>query len=126
MRLVCSTERYSLVSRWLSAQVSTTWLPWVLMRRTACPSASGIALPERAGISCSMAISRSQFRRDASGETRRFRGKPPDLAGHRSMRFLKILGWIVGIFLVLVVLAGAALWFGGGRAVAWAIEHPAS
>src|SRR5258708_33909571 len=57
MRRVCSTERYSLVSSRLSAQVSTTWLPLVLTSLTALPFSSARALPERAGISCSIVVS---------------------------------------------------------------------
>ncbi|HKW54217.1 MAG TPA: AsmA family protein, partial [Stellaceae bacterium] len=41
-------------------------------------------------------------------------------------RALKILGWIAAVILLLVAIAGAALFFGGGRAVAWALEHPVS
>src|SRR5260370_11183809 len=44
------------VSR-LSAQVSTTWLPLVLTSLTAVPFSSARALPERAGISCSIVVS---------------------------------------------------------------------
>jgi len=39
---------------------------------------------------------------------------------------LKILGWTLGVLLVLLILAGAGLWFGGGDVVAWAMEHPLS
>ena len=42
------------------------------------------------------------------------------------MRALKIIGWIAAVLVLLVVIAGGALWFGGSRAVAWAIEHPVS
>src|SRR5260221_2188125 len=57
MRRVCSTERYSLVSSRLSAQVSTTWLPLVLTSLMARPFSNASALPERAGISCSIGVS---------------------------------------------------------------------
>jgi uncharacterized protein involved in outer membrane biogenesis len=40
------------------------------------------------------------------------------------MRWIKILGWVVGGLVALVVVAGAALWFGGGPVVAWVIQHP--
>ncbi|HEX7968764.1 MAG TPA: AsmA family protein, partial [Stellaceae bacterium] len=43
-----------------------------------------------------------------------------------SIRALKIIGWIFGVLLLLVVAAGGALWLGGTRAVAWAIENPVS
>src|SRR5437868_473584 len=33
-----------------NAQVSTTWLPWVLMILMVCPRTSRVALPRRAGI----------------------------------------------------------------------------
>jgi AsmA family protein len=39
---------------------------------------------------------------------------------------LKIIGWVVAVLLVVVVASGLALYFGGGRAVAWALEHPVS
>jgi uncharacterized protein involved in outer membrane biogenesis len=42
------------------------------------------------------------------------------------MRALKIVGWVVGILVVLVAAAGAALWLGGPGAVRWALEHPVS
>jgi len=42
------------------------------------------------------------------------------------VRALKIIGWTAAVILVLVVIAGSALWLGGTRAVAWAIEHPVS
>lgn len=38
------------------------------------------------------------------------------------MRALKILGWIVGV----VLLIGVGLWLGGPRAAIWALEHPVS
>lgn len=41
-------------------------------------------------------------------------------------RFWKIFGVILALLLLLVVLAGAALWFGGSPAVVWALEHPVS
>jgi AsmA family protein len=41
-------------------------------------------------------------------------------------RFWKILGAIIAALIVLVLIAGAALWFGGSPAVAWALEHPVS
>lgn len=42
------------------------------------------------------------------------------------MRWVKILGWIVGGIAALTVAAGAALWFAGAPAIAWVIEHPGS
>ncbi len=42
------------------------------------------------------------------------------------MRALKIIAWIAAVILLLVVIAGGALWLGGARAVVWAIEHPVS
>lgn len=42
------------------------------------------------------------------------------------MRALKIIGWMAAVILLLVVIAVGALWLGGARAVAWAIEHPVS
>lgn len=42
------------------------------------------------------------------------------------MRWAKILGAVVAVLVLLVVAAGAALYFGGGRAVKWVLEHPAS
>jgi uncharacterized protein involved in outer membrane biogenesis len=42
------------------------------------------------------------------------------------VRALKIIAWIAAVILLLVVIAGGALWLGGARAVAWAIEHPVS
>ncbi len=41
-------------------------------------------------------------------------------------RGLKIVGWLVAGLFLLIVLAGAALWFGGTPALAWLIEHPVS
>jgi uncharacterized protein involved in outer membrane biogenesis len=41
-------------------------------------------------------------------------------------RFWKILGAIIAALIVLVLIAGAALWFGGSPAAAWALEHPLS
>jgi hypothetical protein len=42
------------------------------------------------------------------------------------MRWAKILGAVVGVLVVLVIGAGAALYLGGGKAVKWVLEHPAS
>jgi len=42
------------------------------------------------------------------------------------MRALKILGFVLAGLVVLAVAAGAALWFGGGSVLAWAIEKPGS
>jgi AsmA family protein len=42
------------------------------------------------------------------------------------VRALKIVGWIAAVVLLLAIIAGGALYFGGGRAVAWALEHPVS
>jgi uncharacterized protein involved in outer membrane biogenesis len=42
------------------------------------------------------------------------------------MRIVKILGWIVGCLVLLLVAGGAALYFGGAPAVVWALEHPVS
>jgi uncharacterized protein involved in outer membrane biogenesis len=42
------------------------------------------------------------------------------------MRITKIVGWIAGCLVLLLIAAGAALYFGGGPAVAWALEHPVS
>lgn len=36
----------------LKAQVSTTWEPWVLMRRMLWPFETRAALPSRAGMTC--------------------------------------------------------------------------
>src|SRR5262249_39070566 len=44
----------------------------------------------------------------------------------RDMRWLKILGWVLGSILLLLVAAAGALWFGGAPVLAWLIEHPAS
>jgi uncharacterized protein involved in outer membrane biogenesis len=41
-------------------------------------------------------------------------------------RALKIIGGAVAGLVVLVLLAGGALWFGGSSAVAWAVQHPVS
>jgi AsmA family protein len=41
-------------------------------------------------------------------------------------RFWKIISLIAAALVLLVAIAGAALWFGGSPAVAWAIEHPVS
>lgn len=40
------------------------------------------------------------------------------------MRWLKILGWVIGGIAVLVAAAAGTLWFGGGPVIAWAVEHP--
>jgi AsmA family protein len=42
------------------------------------------------------------------------------------MRWIRFLGWIVGILVAVIVAAGAAVWFGGAPVIAWAIEHPGS
>lgn len=42
------------------------------------------------------------------------------------MRFLRIAGWVLAAIVAIVVAAGVALWTGGGRVAAWAIEHPMS
>jgi AsmA family protein len=42
------------------------------------------------------------------------------------MRWLKIVGWIAGVLVALIIAAGAALYFGGTPAVAWVIRHPVS
>lgn len=42
------------------------------------------------------------------------------------MRGLKIAGWIVAAVVLIVAGGVAALWFGGGPLVAWALEHPVS
>src|SRR5690348_8440313 len=44
----------------------------------------------------------------------------------QAMRWIKVLGWIVGGIAALTVAAGAALWFGGAPVIAWVIEHPGS
>jgi uncharacterized protein involved in outer membrane biogenesis len=44
----------------------------------------------------------------------------------RFSTILKIVGWCFAIFLVLIVASGAALYFGGGKALAWVIAHPLS
>jgi uncharacterized protein involved in outer membrane biogenesis len=44
----------------------------------------------------------------------------------RRNRALRIIGWIVLVLIVLVIAAGAALWFGGTPGLAWAIGHPVS
>jgi AsmA family protein len=41
-------------------------------------------------------------------------------------RFWKIIGVVVAALVLLVAIAGAALWFGGSPAVAWALGHPVS
>jgi AsmA family protein len=41
-------------------------------------------------------------------------------------RFWKIIGIVVAVLVLLVAIAGAALWLGGSPAVAWALEHPVS
>jgi AsmA family protein len=41
-------------------------------------------------------------------------------------RGLKIIGWILGVLVALVVIAAGALWVGGGPVAAWAIQHPVS
>jgi uncharacterized protein involved in outer membrane biogenesis len=42
------------------------------------------------------------------------------------MRVATVVAWCVVGLLVVVTIAAGALWFGGNRAVAWAIEHPLS
>src|SRR6185369_1685734 len=51
MRRVCSTERYSVMSRRFSAQVSTTCVPKLLTRRIASPAVSTTAPPLPPAIS---------------------------------------------------------------------------
>lgn len=41
-------------------------------------------------------------------------------------RGLKIVGWVVAVLVLLAVLGGGALWFGGAPLIAWLIEHPVS
>ncbi|HUC67685.1 MAG TPA: AsmA family protein, partial [Stellaceae bacterium] len=42
------------------------------------------------------------------------------------MRLLRIAGWAVVGIAALLAVAAAALWFGGGPIIAWAINHPVS
>ncbi|MDB5405872.1 MAG: AsmA family protein [Rhodospirillales bacterium] len=42
------------------------------------------------------------------------------------MRIVKILGWIGGCLVLLLIAGGLALYFGGAPAVVWALEHPVS
>src|ERR1051325_3729778 len=42
------------------------------------------------------------------------------------MRFRIVIVVVLGVVAVLVIGAAAALWFGGGPLVAWAIENPVS
>ena len=42
------------------------------------------------------------------------------------MRWLKILGWVVGVVAAVIIAAGVALWLAPGPIVAWAIAHPVS
>ena len=42
------------------------------------------------------------------------------------MRGIKIVGIVLGVIVLLVVGAGCAVFFGGGPAVKWVIEHPVS
>jgi uncharacterized protein involved in outer membrane biogenesis len=42
------------------------------------------------------------------------------------MRWVKLLGFVIGGLVALLIAAGAALWFGGGPLVVWIIEHPGS
>lgn len=42
------------------------------------------------------------------------------------MRILKLIGWIAAALVLLVVIAGGALYFGGSPMLAWAVEHPLS
>jgi uncharacterized protein involved in outer membrane biogenesis len=42
------------------------------------------------------------------------------------MRIAKILGWIAGCLVLLLIAGGAGLYFGGAPAVVWALEHPVS
>src|SRR5581483_2377151 len=41
-------------------------------------------------------------------------------------RFWKIIAIVIAVLVLLVAVAGAALWLGGSPAVAWALEHPVS
>ncbi len=41
-------------------------------------------------------------------------------------RLLKITGWMLAVLLIVAVAAACALWFGGGPAFAWLLEHPVS
>src|SRR5947208_14047144 len=41
-------------------------------------------------------------------------------------RLLKIAGWALAVLVVLAGVCGAAVWFGGARAVVWLVEHPVS
>src|SRR5579864_5841312 len=41
-------------------------------------------------------------------------------------RFWKINGIVIAVLILLVAIAGAALWLGGSPAVVWALEHPVS
>lgn len=45
------------------AQVSTTWVPWVLMTFMVCPSFNGTATPKRAGMVCVTPVSYLDFGR---------------------------------------------------------------
>ena len=42
------------------------------------------------------------------------------------MRWLKVAGIALGVLVLLAVGAGVALYFGGGEAVKWVLEHPGS
>ena len=44
----------------------------------------------------------------------------------RMNRAWRIVGWIILVLVLLVIAAGAALWFGGTPALAWAVKHPVS
>jgi AsmA family protein len=42
------------------------------------------------------------------------------------MRIVRILGWIAGCLVILLVAGGIILYFGGAPVVVWALEHPVS
>jgi AsmA family protein len=42
------------------------------------------------------------------------------------MRIVKILGWIGGCLVLLLIVGGLALYFGGAPVAVWALEHPVS
>src|SRR5437016_5248717 len=42
------------------------------------------------------------------------------------MRVAKIVGWVFTGLVTLLLIAAGTLWFGGARAVVWAVEHPLS
>ena len=41
-------------------------------------------------------------------------------------RLLKIAGWMLAVLLIVTAATACALWFGGGQALAWLLEHPVS